>query len=534
MFIVAVLVLPAAADETITVRTGDTLFSIARRFGTSVAAIMQANGLSNPNLIYAGQRLVIPIGSGEQPPSTVSPSSTYVVASGDTLFSISRRFGVSVTIIAQVNGIVNPARIYIGQQLIIPGVTEVPTAPPEPGGGFAYMVQAGDTLIRIAARFNTTISLIISANNIANPNWITVGQQLWIPGPAEPAAPPVPGTPTGLGYGIQVHLPGQDMERVLQNVNELGFSWVKQQIEWKVYEPVPGQIQWSGLDAMINAADAHDLYLLLSVVKAPHWARSTTEEDGPPADFNHYWHFVGELANRYAGRVDAYEIWNEQNLRREWHGDVLQAPRYVEMLAGAYNRIKSADPAAIVVSGAPAPTGWNDGLTAVDDRLYLEAMYAAGLKSYSDAIGAHPNGWANHPTIYCCRQEPDVPSHNDHPSFFFRNTLEDYRAIMERWGDGGTPIWATEFGWGTMDGLGGSPQTGYEFVAYNTEAEQSEYLTQAFTHARAYGYVGVMFVWNLNFCPVAGANAEQCYWGILRPDGSPRPAYYLLCDMLKP
>ena len=324
------------------------------------------------------------------------------------------------------------------------------------------------------------------------------------------------------------------MDRVLSAVNDLGLGWVKQQIEWKVYESSRGQFNWSELDVMVDRAAAHNVRLLFSVVKAPRWARNTGEEDGPPADYQDYWNFVGALSSRYRGRVAAYEIWNEQNLRREWNGDALSASRYMQLLAGAYNAIKAADPAAIVVSGALAPTGWNDGVTAIDDRVYLDAMYAAGLKSYSDAIGAHPNGWANAPSASCCRQESTVPSHNDHPSFFFKHTLEDYWNIMVRYGDSGTRIWATEFGWGSVEGLGTSAQTDYEFVTYNSEAEQASYLVEAFSQARAYNFVGVIFVWNLNFCPVAGAGAEQCYWGIVRPNWSARPAYGALKAMAKP
>jgi LysM repeat protein len=545
---------PAEAQQAIyTVRTGDTLFGIALQYNTSVAAIMQANGITNANLIYVGQQLAIPSGSAAPSSPPAQPGTggvVYTVRTGDTLFGIARRYGVGLQILAQANGIVNPSLIYVGQQLTIPGVSDLPTEPtpsptaqaptptPEPGEGFYYTVQSGDTLLRIAARYQTTVALIAAANSLANPNWITVGQQLWIPGGAgTPSVPsPSPATPSqsGLGYGIQVHLIGQDKDRVLGAVNDLGFSWIKQQIEWKLFEPVRGQIQWAELDAMVNAAEAHHLSVLFSVVKAPAWARPTTAEDGPPANYQDYWTFVGALAARYKGRVDAYEIWNEQNLRREWNGDTLSASRYMQLLAGAYNAVKGADPGAAVVSGALAPTGWNDGVTAIDDRVYLDAMYAAGLKSFSDMVGAHPNGWANSPTSYCCRQEGDVPSHNDHHSFFFRHTLEDYRNIMVRWGDGNTRIWATEFGWGTLEGLGGSPQPGYEFVSYNSLSDQANYLTQAFSLARSYSFVGAMFVWNLNFCPVAGAGAEQCYWGIVGPDWTPRPAYDALKNMPKP
>ncbi len=557
LLLVALWVAPVAAQDSIhVVQTGDTLFSLARRYNLTITAIMQVNGLTNPNMIYIGQRLVIPSGSAAPaatPVAPAGPDSVYTVRTGDTLYAIALRHGASMVSIAQVNGIVNPSLIYIGQQLVIPGGTaipvEAPTATPQPSepppsqtsGGFTYTVRSGDTLLRIAADYGTTVALIMAANNMSSSHWIYVGQQLWIPSDSAPAPAPNP-TPspsqpvshTDFGYGIQVHLPGQNKNQVFSAVNDLGLGWVKQQIEWKVYEPSRGQIQWSELDAMVAAAEAHNVRLLFSVVKAPAWSRTTTDEDGPPQYYQDFWTFVGALAGRYVGQVDAYEIWNEQNLRREWNGDSLSATRYVQLLAGAYNAIKAADPSAVVVSGALAPTGWNDGVTAIDDRVYLDAMYAAGLKSFSDAIGAHPNGWANSPTATCCRLEPTVPSHNDHASFFFRHTLEDYWNIMVRWGDSNTRIWATEFGWGSIEGLSGSPQVGYEFVSYNSLAEQAEYLPQAFSLAASYNFVGVMFVWNLNFCPVAGGGAEQCYWGILNTDWSHRPAYEALKNMPKP
>jgi LysM repeat protein len=103
------------------VQRGDTLFSIARRFGTTIAAIAQANGLSNPRYIRAGQRLIIP---GAYlacvPPSTVPGATVYIVRRGDTLYSIARRYHTTVAAIAWANSIANPHRIWVGQRLIIP------------------------------------------------------------------------------------------------------------------------------------------------------------------------------------------------------------------------------------------------------------------------------------------------------------------------------------------------------------------------------------------------------------------------------
>jgi LysM repeat protein len=103
------------------VQRGDTLFSIARRFGTTIGAIAQANGLSNPRYIRAGQRLIIP-GAYPAcvPPSTVPGATVYIVRRGDTLYSIARRYHTTVAAISRANGVANPHRIWVGQRLIIP------------------------------------------------------------------------------------------------------------------------------------------------------------------------------------------------------------------------------------------------------------------------------------------------------------------------------------------------------------------------------------------------------------------------------
>jgi len=106
------------------VRPGDTLYSIARQFGVSVQAILAANNLPNPNCIYVGQKLLIPSPGTPAPTPTPGPwpqPTVYVVQPGDTLYSIARRFGTTVQAIAQANHIINPNRIYVGQRLVIYG-----------------------------------------------------------------------------------------------------------------------------------------------------------------------------------------------------------------------------------------------------------------------------------------------------------------------------------------------------------------------------------------------------------------------------
>jgi len=162
---------PAGQSE-YTVQWGDTLFSLARRFNTTVEAIVALNGLVDASNIRVGQVLRIP-GSSASPPSS---GQEYVVQHGDTLYSIASRFGTTVDAIQRANAIVNPTYISVGQRLIIPqGST------PPPAGGTTYTVQPGDTLYSIAAKFGKNVWDIVVANNLSEPYWILVGQVLTIP-----------------------------------------------------------------------------------------------------------------------------------------------------------------------------------------------------------------------------------------------------------------------------------------------------------------------------------------------------------------
>lgn len=158
------------------VRWGDTLESIANRFGTTVEALVQLNGITDEDFIYVGQRLRIP---GQAQQVTPSPQvSEYVVQPGDTLTSIAARFNTTVEAIMAANRIINPNFIYVGQKLTIPGGagTSVPTTQPR-----IHIVQWGETLTSIAFRYGTTVEAIVRANNLPNPNFIYAGQRLVIP-----------------------------------------------------------------------------------------------------------------------------------------------------------------------------------------------------------------------------------------------------------------------------------------------------------------------------------------------------------------
>lgn len=179
-----------------TVRRGETLSGIAVREHTTVRALAEANGLGNADLIVAGQVLVIPGAT-----ATAAATAVHVVAPGETLGRIARRYGTTVAAVAGANNIANPNRVYAGQRLTIPAAAPSSPAPtsvpaPEPAPATTHVVSAGETLAAIASRYGTTVSAMVAANNISNANLVRIGQRLTVPAgaPGGGAAPsPYPG-----------------------------------------------------------------------------------------------------------------------------------------------------------------------------------------------------------------------------------------------------------------------------------------------------------------------------------------------------
>ncbi len=156
-----------AAQVVHVVRRGETLASIAARYGVSVANVVQANSLRNANFIWVGQRLIIPTSAGA--PSQGS-SGVYYVRRGDTLAKIAARYGISVQAIMAANGIRNPNLIYVGQRLAIPGgntpapqPTPVPQPNPNPDTGGKWIdIDLSEQRLRAYEGSKLVLSVLVS------------------------------------------------------------------------------------------------------------------------------------------------------------------------------------------------------------------------------------------------------------------------------------------------------------------------------------------------------------------------------------
>lgn len=184
VLILAFAVVAASADYV--VQRGDTLTQIASAYGISVSELAAANGISDPNRIMIGQQLAIP-----------GQTITHQVERGETLREIAAEYGVSVDDIATANGISNPNVIQIGAKLKISSSSSAPTTPPAVA---TYTVKKGDSLAAIAARFDTTVEALAAANGITNPGVIYIGATLQLSGAAFVADPP----PSSATYTVKV------------------------------------------------------------------------------------------------------------------------------------------------------------------------------------------------------------------------------------------------------------------------------------------------------------------------------------------
>ena len=342
--------------------------------------------------------------------------------------------------------------------------------------------------------------------------------------------------PNGFGYGFQVQLWHYDQvarSNVIGDVTQAGFNWLTQQIDWQEVEVEPGNYDFSQLDNIVGDASAAGLKIMLSFFHAPAFYRTDTS-GLMPADPSTFGAFMQAVAGRYAGQVQAYELWNEENLDREAGTGNVDPTTYLPLLEAGYTGVKSADPNALVLLGAPSPTGANVPGVSIDDITYLQQLYAINggeAAGFFDVLSAHPSGFSNPPD--CTPATPQCTlsgGWNTDDSFFAFTRVSQYRDVMVQNGDDGKQIWFTEFGYCSNP----TPPPGYEYCRYITEDQQAIFLQQAYTMARQTPYVGAMFTWNLNFQLSVPDFDEKWGFGIVRDDYSARPAYGRLLGMPKP
>ena len=284
---------------------------------------------------------------------------------------------------------------------------------------------------------------------------------------------------TSPDFGVQAFLwwKPEVADRDLQLVQDAGFKWVKQLVSWQDVEGAgKGQYDWTNLDRIVGQAEQHGLKLIVRVSQdpdRPFWAGN------PPENADHFADFLTAMASRYQGRIQAYQVWNEPNLAREWGGRRPDPAGYARLLKTAYSAIKGADPKATVITAGMAPTG-TDTEIAMPDTAFYDKMYQAmkgNSDGYFDMLGVHAAGFAAPPEVSPDEAAADKPKYGGERFFAFRH-VEDVRKIMEKYGDKDKRVAVLEFGW-TTDNRPDSPYYWHGAGAGIDEATKGKYLVRA-------------------------------------------------------
>lgn len=275
----------------------------------------------------------------------------------------------------------------------------------------------------------------------------------------------------------------------LDNARAAGMNWVKMQLEMGA----------SGA-GFVSDAHAAGFKILFSVVGDHDQIMNGSYQDS----------YAQYLASLAAAGADALEVWNEQNIDREWPAGQINGANYVPLLAKAYNAIKTANPNTIVISGALAPTGFFGTAGCTDqgcnDDVYYQQMAAAGAGQYADCIGVHYNEGIVSPT-----QSSGDPRDN-YPTRYFGTMLN--RALAPF---GGKQACFTELGY--LSGEGYPPiSSAFAWASDTSVAEQAQWLAEAAVQAANSGKVRLMIVFNVNFHTVPWGTDPQAGYAIMRPD----------------
>lgn len=284
-------------------------------------------------------------------------------------------------------------------------------------------------------------------------------------------------------------------------MNQAGMTWVKWQVPFVLDDTSLVNVARD----RVNWSHEAGFKVLLSITGEVSELAAQGE-----AYYPHYAAFLGQVAGM---GVDAIEVWNEMNIDREWPAGQISARSYVEMLKQAYEAIKAVDSSIMVITGAPAPTGFFGGCSGngCDDDGYYINMANAGAAQYADCIGIHYNEGILPP-----EQQGGDPRDN-YPTRYFK-LMANRAANPFRGTD--IPLCFTELGYLSPEGYGPLPGN-FAWASGTSVAEQAEWLRDAVQLASEYTLkpIAMIVVFNVDFDRYDQEDPQAGY-AIIRADGS--------------
>lgn len=345
-------------------------------------------------------------------------------------------------------------------------------------------------------------------------------------------------------FGVNTHLEQEveiaKRERTLQMIRDAGFQWVRQSFPWYDIEVhakgdfedrrnEPYRSSWDKYDNIVDLVEQFDLDLIVRLEHPPAWSRHDGEARGsfgPPDNIEDYADYISTLVSRYQGRIRFYQIWNEPNIYPEWGNQPVDPAAYTELLCLAYQRIKAADPQAVVVSGALAPTAelgtWNTTYNGNNlmDVIFLQRMYDAGAQDCFDIMAV------NDYMLYSGPSDRRMRPTQDEINFSRPLWVRD---VMVANGDAHKPVWISEM---NSNAVPEDIEARYGRV---TLEQQARYAPLAYERIqREWPWAGVTTMWYFKRAyekPEERAQADY-YFRLLDVDFNPLPVYESLSEYI--
>ncbi len=303
-----------------------------------------------------------------------------------------------------------------------------------------------------------------------------------------------------------------DLDPVLDSLT--AFHWLRQTFPWDEIEPVRGEYHWEKWDTVVERALAHQKEIIAVLNYSPAWARAESPISNlhslsrtiPPTSPTDFAAFASAFAARYADQIDVYQIWDEPNLLSGWGGREPSAAEYAALLQAAHTALHAADPRAIVVAAALAPTV-EAGPENLSDLIYLQQLYDLGVGASFEAAAGKPYGFYTGPEDRVA--DPAILN-------FSRFTL--LRQVMEKNGDGHKLLWGGSFGWNVRDdSLWGKA----------TPEQQQQYTLAAYQRAMdEWPWAGPLALENYQPSPegdLRAAPPDDPHWGFALADPTGQP-----------
>ena len=297
-------------------------------------------------------------------------------------------------------------------------------------------------------------------------------------------------------FGVCTHLtkiPQAHAIRQIGQIRDAGFGSLRVGFLWDQLEPEPGVFRWEIMDPLIRAAGDSGIRILGTIARTPSWLSNAADGGRcrfyPPREPEPFAAFCAGLAKRYPETVEAWEIWNEPDLKSYWHPKPDHA-HYISILRAAYNAIKTAVPSATVMNGGIA--------CCREHRInfdYLEALFRSGLSSCTDVLNVHPYSGPNMPET------------------LFDAEIDRLLSLAAQYRASGLPVWFSEIG---------TPV--HPRFALN-EAEQAAHITRHCLCALRRPEIQRLFWYDFHDDGTDPDYFEH-HFGLTRHDDSPKPSYH--------